>query len=71
MNVINPEIRSDVRHFSCIFLISSQKKAVAPIMAIVPMKNVKATIELRELGFENNSAPTPISVVITLNIFKC
>jgi hypothetical protein len=42
MNVINPETRTEVRHFSPTFLISKKKNAEAAIMAMVPTKKVKA-----------------------------
>jgi hypothetical protein len=42
MKVINPETKTEVRHFSPTFLISKKKKAEAAIIAIVPTKKVKA-----------------------------
>jgi hypothetical protein len=43
MKVINPETRTDVRHSLLVLFNSKKKKTDAAIMAIVPMKNVKAT----------------------------
>jgi hypothetical protein len=43
MNVIRPETRTDVRHFSEVLFTSKKKKIDAAIIAIVPMKKVKAT----------------------------
>jgi hypothetical protein len=42
MKVIRPETRTEVRHFSPTFRISKKKNADAAIIAIVPIKKVKA-----------------------------
>jgi hypothetical protein len=43
MNVINPETRTEVRHFFAVLLTSKKKKTEDAIIAIVPIKNVNAT----------------------------
>lgn len=43
MKVINPETKTDVRHFGEVLFSSKKKNTEAAIMAIVPMKNVNAT----------------------------
>jgi hypothetical protein len=43
MKVINPETRMEVRHSGAVLLNSKKKKTDAAIIAIVPIKNVKAT----------------------------
>jgi hypothetical protein len=43
MKVINPDTKTDVLHFCEVLFNSKKKKTDAAIMAIVPMKNVKAT----------------------------
>jgi hypothetical protein len=42
MNVIKPETKTEVLHFSLTFLISKKKNAEAAIMAMVPTKKVNA-----------------------------
>jgi hypothetical protein len=43
MKVIRPETRTDVLHFGEVLFNSKKKNTDAAIIAIVPMKNVKAT----------------------------
>jgi hypothetical protein len=43
MKVMIPEIKTDVRHLAEVLPTSMKKNTAAPIMAIVPMKNVNAT----------------------------
>jgi hypothetical protein len=43
MKVINPETRTEVLHFFDVLFNSKKKKTDAAIIAIVPIKNVKAT----------------------------
>jgi hypothetical protein len=43
MKVIIPETNNDVLHFLEVLFNSKKKKTEAAIMAIVPIKNVKAT----------------------------
>jgi hypothetical protein len=40
---MSPETKTDVRHFLEVLFSSKKKKTEAAIMAIVPIKNVKAT----------------------------
>jgi hypothetical protein len=43
MNVIKPDTRTDVLHSFSVLFNSKKKKTEAAIMAMVPIKNVKAT----------------------------
>jgi hypothetical protein len=43
MKVIKPDTRTDVRHALSVELNSKKKKTEAAIIAIVPIKKVKAT----------------------------
>jgi hypothetical protein len=43
MKVIKPDTSTEVRHAFSVLLNSKKKKTEAAIMAIVPIKNVKAT----------------------------
>jgi hypothetical protein len=43
MKVIRPETNTEVLHLLEVLFSSKKKKTEAAIMAIVPMKNVKAT----------------------------
>jgi hypothetical protein len=43
MKVIKPETRTEVLHLGEVLFNSKKKKTDAAIIAIVPMKNVKAT----------------------------
>jgi hypothetical protein len=43
MKVIIPETSTEVRHFEGVEFNSKKKNTDAPIIAMVPMKNVKAT----------------------------
>jgi hypothetical protein len=43
MKVISPDTSTDVRHFGAVVDSSKKKKTEAAIMAMVPMKKVKAT----------------------------
>jgi hypothetical protein len=43
MKVIKPDTSTDVRHALSVLLNSKKKKTEAAIIAMVPMKNVKAT----------------------------
>lgn len=60
MNVIRPETKSEVRHLGSTLPISSQKNAVAAIIAIEPIKKVKATA----CSSENSPLKIPAASVI-------